>query len=74
LKEVIQKCMHHGSPIKIDTLNGIMIWIDDETRIMIRPSGTEPMIRIYAESTDKDLIKSKVKEYSGLINQMLKEN
>ena len=74
LKEIIQKCMNHGNPIKIETLDGIKIWIDDETWIMIRPSGTEPMIRIYAESTDKDLIKSKVKEYSGLINQMLKEN
>ena len=74
LKEIIQKCMNHGNPIKIETLDGIKIWIDDETWIMIRPSGTEPMIRIYAESTDKDLIKSKVKEYSELINQMLKEN
>jgi phosphomannomutase/phosphoglucomutase len=66
--------MTHGNPIRIETLDGIKIWIDEETWIMIRPSGTEPIIRIYAESTDKELIDSKVKEYSELVNQILKEN
>ena len=66
--------MTHRNPIRIETLDGIKIWIDEETWIMIRPSGTEPIIRIYAESTDKELIDSKVKEYSELINQILKDN
>lgn len=74
LEQIIQKCMTHGNPIRIETLDGIKIWIDEETWIMIRPSGTEPIIRIYAESTDKELIDSKVKEYSELVNQILKEN
>jgi phosphomannomutase / phosphoglucomutase len=74
LEQVIEKCMTHGNPIRIETLDGIKIWIDEETWIMIRPSGTEPIIRIYAESTDKELIDSKVKEYSELVNQILKEN
>jgi phosphomannomutase/phosphoglucomutase len=34
---------------------------------MIRPSGTEPIIRVYAESTDKLLLDSKVEEYQRLI-------
>lgn len=69
--EVIQCCMNHGNPVRLETLDGIKIWIDDETWIMIRPSGTEPLLRMYAESTDRDLIDSKVKEYTGLINEIL---
>ncbi|MDP9197246.1 MAG: phosphoglucosamine mutase [Thermoproteota archaeon] len=69
--EVIQNCMNHGNPVRIETLDGVKIWIDDETWVMIRPSGTEPLLRMYAESTDKDLIDSKVKEYTGLINETL---
>ena len=38
---------------------------------MVRPSGTEPLIRMYAESTDKDLLDSKVREYSKVIMNAL---
>ena len=38
---------------------------------MVRPSGTEPLIRMYAESTDEDLLNSKVREYSELIRNEL---
>jgi phosphomannomutase / phosphoglucomutase len=41
---------------------------------MIRPSGTEPLLRMYAESTDRDLIDSKVKEYTRLINEILEKS
>jgi phosphomannomutase/phosphoglucomutase len=34
---------------------------------MLRPSGTEPLLRIYGESDDKYLLDSKIKEYNDLI-------
>ena len=37
---------------------------------MLRPSGTEPLIRMYAESTDKSLLDSKVDEYSRYVNNL----
>ena len=66
--------MNHGNPTKVETLDGVKIWIDDETWIMIRPSGTEPILRMYAESNDKELVNSKVKEYTIIINELLKVN
>lgn len=74
VEKIIQSCMNHGNPTKVETLDGVKIWIDDETWIMIRPSGTEPILRMYAESTDKALMNSKVKEYSTLIEEILKVN
>jgi phosphomannomutase/phosphoglucomutase len=59
--------LQHGSPKRVETIDGAKIWVDDETWIMIRPSGTEPIIRVYAESTDKLLLDSKVEEYQRLI-------
>jgi phosphomannomutase/phosphoglucomutase len=64
---VIRACKGHGSPKKIETMDGAKIWIDDETWLMVRPSGTEPLIRMYAESTDKSLLDSKVEEYSRIV-------
>lgn len=68
---IIKTCIEHGSPRKIDTLDGAKIWIDEETWLMLRPSGTEPLIRMYAESTDKSLLDSKVDEYRRLVQSQL---
>jgi phosphomannomutase/phosphoglucomutase len=71
--DIINKCVIHGSPKKVETLDGAKIWIDEETWIMIRPSGTEPLIRMYAESTDEDLLNSKVNEYIRIIKDQSKQ-
>lgn len=39
-----------------DKKDGIRYFLDDRTRILIRPSGTEPLLRIYFESDSKDKI------------------
>jgi phosphomannomutase/phosphoglucomutase len=70
---VVNECLQHGNPKKIETLDGAKIWIDEETWVMVRPSGTEPLIRMYAESTDKPLLDSKVREYTRLIKNKTEE-
>jgi phosphomannomutase/phosphoglucomutase len=67
VERVVQACIDHGSPKKVETLDGAKVWIDEETWLMVRPSGTEPLIRMYAESTDKSLLDSKVEEYRKLV-------
>jgi phosphomannomutase/phosphoglucomutase len=64
---VVKACIDHGIPKKVETMDGAKIWIDEETWIMVRPSGTEPLIRMYGESTDKSLLDSKVDEYRRLV-------
>ncbi|MFL6498712.1 MAG: phosphoglucosamine mutase [Nitrososphaera sp.] len=69
--KIIKICIEHGSPRKVETLDGVKIWIDDETWLMLRPSGTEPLIRMYAESTDKSLLDSKVDEYRRYVRSQI---
>jgi phosphomannomutase/phosphoglucomutase len=71
--EIVNACLKHGSPQKVETLDGAKIWIDEETWIMVRPSGTEPLVRMYAESTDKSLLDSKVREYSTLVGSKIND-
>lgn len=40
----------------LDKKDGIRYFLDERTRILIRPSGTEPLLRIYFESDSKDKI------------------
>jgi phosphomannomutase / phosphoglucomutase len=73
IKKLIDKIKNHGSPMKIETLDGVKIWFDDESWLMLRPSGTEPLIRIYGESTDELLLNSKINEYTRLVKETLDE-
>ena len=46
----------------IDTKDGVKLYFDDNTSwILVRPSGTEPLLRIYFESNSEDKI-TKLKE------------
>jgi phosphomannomutase / phosphoglucomutase len=71
IDNAVKACIEHGSPKKVDTLDGAKVWIDEETWVMVRPSGTEPLIRMYAESTDKSLLDSKVEEYRRLVQSKI---
>jgi phosphomannomutase/phosphoglucomutase len=65
--EIVLACLKHGSPMKIEKIDGAKIWFDRESWLMVRPSGTEPLVRLYAESFDQSLLDSKVREYSAII-------
>jgi len=53
-------------------MDGIKV-IEGESWILIRPSGTEPLIRIYAESKDRENLESIFNEYMKKINSLLDE-
>lgn len=71
IDSAVRACIDHGSPRKVETLDGAKVWIDEATWIMVRPSGTEPLIRMYGESTDKSLLESKVEEYRKLVQSKI---
>jgi len=54
-----------------DTTDGIKIIFDKKNWIMVRPSGTEPIIRIYAESDSEKNLEVLVKEYTQKIKSFL---
>jgi phosphomannomutase/phosphoglucomutase len=74
IPRVLDLCKNHGSVKKIEDMDGIKIWFDDDSWIMFRPSGTEPLLRIYAESDDKSLLNSKIREYDDLIKTSFRIN
>jgi phosphomannomutase/phosphoglucomutase len=46
-----------------DTTDGIKIILDNKNWVMIRPSGTEPIIRIYAESDSQKNLESLMEKF-----------
>ena len=46
-----------------DTSDGIKITLDEKNWVMIRPSGTEPIIRIYGESNSQQNLDSLISNF-----------
>ena len=57
---------------KIDTTDGLKIWWDDSSWSLIRPSGTEPIIRLFSESNNESQLESVTKRCSTLIEDLIK--
>jgi len=54
-----------------DTSDGIKIQVDQDNWVMIRPSGTEPIIRIYGESNSQDNLDSLISNFVAKTKSIL---
>ena len=54
-----------------DTSDGIKITIDPKNWVMIRPSGTEPIVRIYAEAQSQEKLDALMSEYIKKVTSII---
>ncbi|HII89218.1 TPA: phosphoglucosamine mutase, partial [Candidatus Woesearchaeota archaeon] len=47
---------------KIEELDGLKIYLDDDTWVLFRPSGNAPEFRVFAEARSKERAKELVGE------------
>ena len=72
-KEILlQKLYEQVKGEKISTIDGVKIWFSDNSAILIRPSGTEPVFRLYAEAKNQEKALKLVKDYSSMLEKTLK--
>ena len=73
IKPVLEKARSLSSVgkyniIKTDTKDGVKIYLDDNTSwILVRPSGTEPLLRIYFESDTVEKISALKEEINKIL-------
>jgi phosphomannomutase/phosphoglucomutase len=72
-KEILlQKLYEQVKGENISTIDGVKIWFSDNSAILIRPSGTEPVFRLYAEAKNQEKALKLVKDYSSKLEETLK--
>ncbi len=54
-----------------DTTDGIKITIDSKNWVMIRPSGTEAIVRVYAEAESKEKLDTLMSEYLNKLKSII---
>jgi len=47
--------------IEVKTLDGVKFILEDDSWLLIRPSGTEPVLRVYAEGRTPEMVKDLLK-------------
>jgi len=57
----------------ISTIDGVKMWFNDNSSILIRASGTEPVYRLYAEAKKKEKALELVEEYSLKLKELLQK-
>lgn len=71
-KTILQtKIYEHVKNENISTIDGIKIWFNDKSAILIRASGTEPVYRLYAEAENKETAIKLVEKYSSKLKELL---
>lgn len=51
---------------RIDTVDGVKFYMGDGSWLLIRPSGTEPVLRVYAEARTQETVKAMLLEGSAM--------
>jgi phosphomannomutase len=46
---------------QVTTIDGVKYILADDSWLLIRPSGTEPVLRVYAEGRSNDMVKALLK-------------
>ncbi len=58
LTDSAPETMNGETVARVDTLDGIKFYLSDDSWLLIRPSGTEPVLRIYAEAHTHEDVKA----------------
>ena len=56
----------------VSKLDGVKIWEDDHSWILLRPSGTEPLLRLFGESNDIMRLEKMMSQYSDKVKSIMK--
>lgn len=52
---------------EIERIDGVKVWTDEHSWVLVRPSGTEPLIRVFAESDSQERADLLVKRFVKVV-------
>ncbi len=68
---VIDEIAKEFEGLPTEKIDGVKAYFQDKSAILIRASGTEPAIRIYAEGKSREKVKKMVMQYKALLKNLI---
>jgi phosphomannomutase/phosphoglucomutase len=69
--KVLTMLLEQTKGMNINTLDGVKIWFPDKSAILVRPSGTEPAYRMYAEAKNQKRAVKLIQEFTSKLKNIL---
>jgi len=70
-EKVLKKLVEQVKGANVSTIDGVKIWFEDKSAILVRPSGTEPVYRLYAEAKNQEKALKLIDDYSLKLGKIL---
>ena len=70
-EKVHRKLLEQVKGANVSTIDGVKIWFEDKSAILVRPSGTEPTYRLYAEAKSQEKALKLIEDYSITLKKIL---
>jgi phosphomannomutase/phosphoglucomutase len=72
-QKVLRMLIGQTKGLNVNTLDGVKIWFKDKSAILVRPSGTERVYRLYAEAKTARKTTQLVKDYSSRVKEIIEK-
>jgi len=69
--KVLEKLIEQTKGLNPNTIDGVKIWFEDKSSILVRPSGTEPLYRLYAEAKTKEKASRLIQDFSLKLKRII---
>ena len=63
----VMKAIEKQASGKVERVDGVKVWTDEKTWALIRPSGTEPIVRIFCESDSEEKVNAVLRKFTKLV-------
>ena len=70
-EKVLEKLVEQVKGANVSTIDGVKIWFEVKSAILVRPSGTEPVYRLYAEAKSHEKTLKLIEDYSITLEKIL---
>jgi phosphomannomutase/phosphoglucomutase len=65
--DAVMKAVERQAKGEVERVDGVKVWTDEHSWVLIRPSGTEPLVRIFAESESQDKADTLLKKFVKVV-------
>ncbi len=71
LKENPPKTIGDLTVSKVSDKDGLKFYMGEHSWLLVRPSGTEPLLRLYSESDDKESLRNIISSFSPIVTEIM---
>jgi phosphomannomutase/phosphoglucomutase len=70
-QKALEAIRHSVDAPKVETIDGLKLWYPNGSWILIRPSGTEPIFRLYAEAQNLEQVSRIIKDNKRILREVI---